>query len=189
MECTLSLSFLGALRTPEIVIKLRSAFLKLASMMDLPTIRIQQCNSNDLESVCNFYSCELIAFVRRVMEIVPKTMFQLLTHIIHLQTGQLEELPTKLPRDQMRRFVSSPAYCNSYVFVLTMSSVSLCVNCWEEASLFQIFVRSKYWHAVWCAEEACRMGEWMGKLASNSCVFVVQAGTIGGAIRSGAAHV
>lgn len=42
-----------------------------------------------------------MSFVRKVLEIVPKTMFETLAMIIDLQTNKLQELPTKLERDKI----------------------------------------------------------------------------------------
>ena len=42
-------------------------FLKqAASALDLPLVRIGQCNSPDLRSVSQFYSAELVSYVRNV---------------------------------------------------------------------------------------------------------------------------
>jgi WASH complex subunit strumpellin len=56
----------GIKADPTLVIKLRATFLKLASAMELPLLRIQQVESPDLLSVSQFYSSELVAYVRRV---------------------------------------------------------------------------------------------------------------------------
>ena len=39
---------------------------QLASALDLPLLRINQANSADLLSVSQFYSGELVAYVRKV---------------------------------------------------------------------------------------------------------------------------
>ena len=46
----------------------------------------EQADSPDTVSVAEFYSSEMVAFVRRVLEIVPVTVFGILNHIIALQT-------------------------------------------------------------------------------------------------------
>lgn len=43
-------------RDPRAVIRLRSLFVKTASVMDLPLLRINQAQSPDLVSVSQFYS-------------------------------------------------------------------------------------------------------------------------------------
>lgn len=42
-------------------------FVQLASALDLPLLRINQANSADLLSVSQFYSGELVAYVRKVL--------------------------------------------------------------------------------------------------------------------------
>eukprot|EP01087_Luapelamoeba_hula_P013132 TRINITY_DN3739_c0_g1_i1.p1 TRINITY_DN3739_c0_g1~~TRINITY_DN3739_c0_g1_i1.p1 ORF type:complete len:1176 (-),score=252.84 TRINITY_DN3739_c0_g1_i1:43-3570(-) len=91
-------------KDPSSTIKLRSTFIKLASIMDMPLIRIGQVRSPDLYSVSEYYSEILVAFVRRVMEIIPVSMFQILNSIIELQTNQLKELPTKLEKAELKDF-------------------------------------------------------------------------------------
>ena len=70
---------------PNIVLLLRATFLKMASVLEQPLQRIQQCNSEDLMSVSSFYSEKLVDFVRKVLDIIPKTMFDMLEHIAKLR--------------------------------------------------------------------------------------------------------
>eukprot|EP01116_Phalansterium_solitarium_P008575 TRINITY_DN22505_c0_g1_i1.p1 TRINITY_DN22505_c0_g1~~TRINITY_DN22505_c0_g1_i1.p1 ORF type:complete len:1148 (-),score=576.86 TRINITY_DN22505_c0_g1_i1:152-3595(-) len=88
-------------RDPSSVIKLRATFLKLCSILQLPLIRINQCRSPDLVSVSEYYSGELVAFVRKVLEIVPRSMFLILAKIIELQTTRIRELPAKIDKEQL----------------------------------------------------------------------------------------
>ena len=44
------------IRDPGTVIKLRAMFLKLASILDLPLVRISQAQSKDINSVAEYYS-------------------------------------------------------------------------------------------------------------------------------------
>lgn len=88
-------------RDPTSVLKLRATFLKLASIIQLPVLRINQASSPDFFSVSEYYSGELVDFVRKVLEIVPRSMFQILSQIIELQTTKLKELQTKCERDNL----------------------------------------------------------------------------------------
>ena len=83
-------------KDPRSVVLLRATFLKLASIIDVPLSRIIQANSADLDSVCHYYSGELVAFVRKVLSVVPHNVFQILSQIIVLQTTSLGRLPAKL---------------------------------------------------------------------------------------------
>eukprot|EP01027_Heterolobosea_sp_BB2_P007140 GEZU01010652.1.p1 GENE.GEZU01010652.1~~GEZU01010652.1.p1 ORF type:complete len:835 (-),score=235.13 GEZU01010652.1:84-2588(-) len=89
---------------PALVIKIRSTFLKLASMLELPLVRITQANSPDLVSVSEYYSGELVAFVRKTLEVIPRSMFSVLDEIIDIQTNHLVEIPTRLPRNRLKEF-------------------------------------------------------------------------------------
>ncbi|CAM6121354.1 unnamed protein product [Calypogeia fissa] len=89
---------------PLTVLKLQCLFIKLRSIMDIPLLRISQCNSLDLFSVSEYYSSELVAYVRVVLEIVPMTMFSILNDVIAAETKRLRELPGRLEKDSLREF-------------------------------------------------------------------------------------
>lgn len=42
--------------------------------------------------------------MRRVLQIIPQTMFSLMTRIIGLQTNVIEELPTRLEKEKLREY-------------------------------------------------------------------------------------
>ncbi|PSN50014.1 WASH complex subunit 5 [Blattella germanica] len=94
----------GIKRDPSLVIKLRATFLKLSSALEIPLLRINQAHSPDLVSVSQYYSGELVGYVRKVLHIIPETMFGLLARIVTLQTSVIQELPTRLEKDRMREF-------------------------------------------------------------------------------------
>ncbi|XP_052859706.1 WASH complex subunit 5 [Anopheles cruzii] len=91
-------------RQPRLVIKLRSTFLKLASALEIPLLRLNQAESANLLDVSQHYSNELANFVRTVVQIIPETMFTLLAQIIELQTNVLRELPARLERERMKEY-------------------------------------------------------------------------------------
>ncbi|KAI2805344.1 hypothetical protein RDWZM_008639 [Blomia tropicalis] len=92
----------GIKHDPSLVSKLRAAFLKLASALDLPLLRINQAGSNNLMTVSKYYSNELVSYVRKVLHIIPETMFSLMAKIISIQSNKLKELPTRLMKDQLK---------------------------------------------------------------------------------------
>ena len=67
----------GIKNDPSLVIKLRATFLKLASALDLPLLRINQANSPDLVSVSKYYSGELVAYVRKVLQVLESLLISL----------------------------------------------------------------------------------------------------------------
>ncbi|TRZ00445.1 hypothetical protein DNTS_004045, partial [Danionella cerebrum] len=89
---------------PSMVTKLRATFLKLASALDLPLLRINQVDSPDLLSVSQFYSGELVAYVRKVLQIIPESMFTSLAKIIKLQIHDIMEVPTRLDKDKLKDY-------------------------------------------------------------------------------------
>lgn len=91
-------------RTPVLVIKLRATFLKMSSALGLPCQRIDQARSPDLVSVSAYYSRELVNYVRKVLQIIPETMFEVLHKIIAILTHSIREVPTRLEKDKMKEF-------------------------------------------------------------------------------------
>eukprot|EP00941_MAST-03F_sp_MAST-3F-sp1_P002473 g2473.t1 len=81
---------------PNAVVLLRATFQKLASILDVPLIRINQAGSKDVVSVAHYYSNELVEFVRRVLEVIPKKVFSTLRDLIDLQTHRMKPLPVRL---------------------------------------------------------------------------------------------
>lgn len=91
-------------KQPNLVTKLRATFLKLASALEIPLLRINQAHSEDLVSVSQYYSNELVNYLRKVIQIIPKTMFEILAKIIQIQTESIKELPTRLDKDKLREY-------------------------------------------------------------------------------------
>lgn len=93
-------------------------------------MRINQANSPDLLSVSQFYSGELVAYVRKViphksfemsrkwfknetilsrcgvqvLQIIPESMFTSLAKIIKLQIHDIMEVPTRLDKDKLKDY-------------------------------------------------------------------------------------
>ncbi|XP_019864763.1 WASH complex subunit 5 isoform X2 [Aethina tumida] len=95
---------MGIKKEPTLVIKLRAVFLKLASALEIPLLRINQARSEDLISVSQYYSSELEIYVRKVLQIIPHMMFQKLARIIEMQTSVLREIPTRLDKDKIKDY-------------------------------------------------------------------------------------
>ena len=81
---------------PKAVILLRAVFLKLVSILDVPLTRIAESSSPDYESVADYYSGELVDFVRKVLDVIPRSIFKNLSEIIDILTNRLQALPLKL---------------------------------------------------------------------------------------------
>lgn len=89
---------------PAITSRLRALFLKLASAMEIPLLRINQAHSDDLVSVSQYYSNELIKYIQKVLQIIPEMVFSIVEKIIDLQTWTIKEVPTRLEKDKLREF-------------------------------------------------------------------------------------
>ncbi|XP_038118997.1 WASH complex subunit 5 [Culex quinquefasciatus] len=91
-------------KQPSLVIKLRSTFLKLASALEIPLLRLNQAESEDLMDVSKYYSNELANFVRKVVQIIPETMFTILAQIIDLQTNVIKQIPMRLEKEKLKEY-------------------------------------------------------------------------------------
>ncbi|KAL3702168.1 hypothetical protein R1sor_020190 [Riccia sorocarpa] len=89
---------------PFTVLKLQCLFLKLRSILDIPLLRISQCNSSDLLSVTEYYSSQLVIYVRAVLEIIPVSLFAILNDVIAAQTKRLRDLPGRLEKEHLRDY-------------------------------------------------------------------------------------
>ncbi|CAK9823853.1 WASH complex subunit 5 [Anthophora retusa] len=90
--------------SPPTVIKLKALFLKMASALETPLLRVNQARSADLSSVSQYYSRELEKYARRVLQIIPETVFGLLAQIVYLETNAFKEIPTKLPKEKLKDY-------------------------------------------------------------------------------------
>ncbi|KAJ0178248.1 hypothetical protein K1T71_006071 [Dendrolimus kikuchii] len=89
---------------PAVTSRLRALFLKLASAMEIPLLRINQAHSDDLVSVSQYYSNELIRYIQKVLQIIPEMVFNIVEKIIDLQTWTIKEVPTRLDKERLREF-------------------------------------------------------------------------------------
>lgn len=89
---------------PAVTSRLRALFLKLASAMEIPLLRINQAHSDDLVSVSQYYSNELIKYIQKVLQIIPEMVFSLVEKIIDLQTWTIKEIPTRLDKERLKEF-------------------------------------------------------------------------------------
>lgn len=76
----------------------------MTSALEIPLLRINLAHSPDLVSVSQYYSNELVSYLRKVLHIIPETMFQIMAKIAHLQTYEIKEVPTRLDKDQLKEY-------------------------------------------------------------------------------------
>jgi WASH complex subunit strumpellin len=89
------------IKDPSNVALLQGFFLKLSSSLDGPVERLKQLNSPKVGKVTGYYSSELVSFVRKVLEIVPVSVFGLLVQISDIFERRLLSLPKKVAADQL----------------------------------------------------------------------------------------
>jgi WASH complex subunit strumpellin len=88
-------------KDPSNVNLLQGLFLKLSNSWDDPVARLKQLKSPELERVSGYYSSQLVAFVRNVLEIVPISVFGILVQISDIFERRLQRLPLKVQGDKL----------------------------------------------------------------------------------------
>lgn len=91
-------------KDPSAVVFLRATFLKTASILDVPLVRITAIDSPDAVSVAEYYSSELVEFVRKVLEVIPVSVFRVLSEIEQIQTHKLLPMPLRLEAKDLKDY-------------------------------------------------------------------------------------
>lgn len=87
------------------VLLLRAAFLKLASILNFPLVRLFEIQSEDIESVTNYYSGELVEFVKQILQIIPSSVFDNLNKVIEVFTKGFKEITLdKIPKEKLESY-------------------------------------------------------------------------------------
>ena len=89
-------------RDPSICLLLRATFRKLSSLLSQPMVRITQAESKDDVSVAEYYSTDLVTYVRGVLEVVPVSVFRILDKITQINTTKLKPLDSKIERKHLK---------------------------------------------------------------------------------------
>jgi len=89
---------------PTSVVLLRATFLKAASMLDIPLVRITAIDSPDAVSVAEYYSGDLVEFVRVVLEIIPISVFKSLGKIVDILTEKLTVIPNRFEAKDLKDY-------------------------------------------------------------------------------------
>lgn len=98
-------------KDPNSVVLLRATFLKTASILDVPLVRITAIDSPDAVSVAEYYSGELVEFVRLVLEIIPISVFHVLSQIVRIQTHQMKPIPIRLEAKDLKDYAQLDMRC------------------------------------------------------------------------------
>lgn len=97
---------------------LRATFMKLSSIMDRPMIRIIQLDAlytqdqldaaphaSNFRSVSNYYSSELMKFVRDVLQVVPRRVFELAgSSLLDVLTPKIKSMPGEIDQNELREY-------------------------------------------------------------------------------------
>uniref|UniRef100_A0A0K2UPG6 Uncharacterized protein n=1 Tax=Lepeophtheirus salmonis TaxID=72036 RepID=A0A0K2UPG6_LEPSM len=89
---------------PSIVKRLQAIFIKISSVIETPILRISQIESKQLTLVSNYYSVEIVQFIQNVLQIIPKSIFELLIKVLEIQSVQEFDMPSRLDKDQIKSY-------------------------------------------------------------------------------------
>lgn len=97
---------------------LRATFMKLSSIMDAPMNRIIQLDmiymqeqtenqpySSNFRSVSNYYSTELMNFVKEVLQVIPRRVFELAgSSLVEALTAKIKSMPGEIDQEDLRDY-------------------------------------------------------------------------------------
>ena len=86
------------------VLLLRATFLKLASILNFPLVRLFEINSEDIESVTEYYSGELVKFVKDILQVIPHRVFELMNVVYTTFCNQFKEMPNRILKKDLKEF-------------------------------------------------------------------------------------
>ena len=82
---------------------LNGTFLKLASILNFPLVRLFEIKSEDIESVSDYYSGELVKFVKDILQIFPHRVFELMNDIFTIFL-KFKEMPNKILKKDLKEY-------------------------------------------------------------------------------------
>eukprot|EP00978_Attheya_sp_CCMP212_P015835 scaffold40973_cov50-Attheya_sp.AAC.4 len=91
-------------KDPSTVSFLRGFILKLASFLRWPTTRLIQSKSSSLDLVTDLYASSIVKFVRKILAIIPSSVFGILTQIVDIKEKKLAILPLKVEVDVLQEY-------------------------------------------------------------------------------------
>ena len=86
------------------VLLLRATFLKLASILNFPLVRLFEINSEDIESVTEYYSGELVKFVKDILQVIPHRVFELMNVVYTTFCNQFKEMPNRILKKELKDY-------------------------------------------------------------------------------------
>ena len=91
------------------VLLLRATFLKLASILNFPLIRLFEIDSDDIESVTNYYSGELVKFVKNILQVIPRRVFELMQEVYNTFESGFKEMSLKILKKNFKDYAQPEA--------------------------------------------------------------------------------
>lgn len=91
-------------KSPNIALLLKSTFMKLSSILNIPMVRMISAESPDVESVSKYYSNELIKIVKDVLQIIPQLVFENLDNIIAIFLTRMANEPHKFDKAELSKY-------------------------------------------------------------------------------------
>jgi WASH complex subunit strumpellin len=78
--------------------------MKQASIMNLPLSRMMEAGSEDIENIATYYSQELVKFVKKVLQVIPTSIFENLEQIAEILTTKVQDFPVKLSKEELKEY-------------------------------------------------------------------------------------
>ncbi|CAL8464950.1 g4485 [Coccomyxa elongata] len=93
---------------PRTVLKLRCLFIKMRSLLEVPLLRLGQARAPAVAATSRVYSSALLAFSRRLLQVVPATVGDLLDQMVVVASTRMTPLPPRLEVARLRDAAQLP---------------------------------------------------------------------------------
>ena len=115
---------------------LRSTFMKLGSIMNTPMNRLmllsllpaeeREANSDEeRRSVSMYYSAELMKFVKNVLQIIPRRVFNVSSKLASVLTPKIKSMPGEIDQKELREYA---LFENRLKYVTFFYILTFCLN-------------------------------------------------------------
>lgn len=93
-------------KNSKATLMLRATFIKLTSIMNMPMVRLIQANADDYKGVCLYYCGELVKFVKEVLQVIPRRIFEVIEQIILVlsKNVNIKDMPAKIDQKDLRDY-------------------------------------------------------------------------------------
>ena len=89
---------------PKNVLLLRATFLKLTSILNEPLGRLFEINSPCIETVSEYYSGELVKYIKDILQVIPHRVFEIMNVIYTIFSKNFKDIPNVIHKKNLKDY-------------------------------------------------------------------------------------